>query len=150
MQDRERRAVIQRFEANRRHSAMLFEGIAADAYLARPIPLRQPVVFYEGHFAAFNFNTLVRRALHDPSINPELEELFERGIDPETVEEAEAAGSRWPSRETVRRFLRDADDAVRRALDSAVLEDDDNPLLVRAESVYTILEHEEMHHETLR
>src|SRR5215472_6409073 len=34
---------------NRERSAMLFDMVDAQAYTSRPIPLRHPVLFYEGH-----------------------------------------------------------------------------------------------------
>jgi len=39
-------------------------------------------VFYEGHSAAFSFNTLVKRGLGRPSVDAPLEALFARGIAP--------------------------------------------------------------------
>jgi gamma-glutamyl hercynylcysteine S-oxide synthase len=150
MTEQERQSILRWFDQNRRHSERLFASITPEAYYEQPIPLRQPVVFYEGHLSAFNFITLVRRALGEPSFDPVRDELFERGIDPETVDEAAAAGSDWPERREVRDYLRRADEAVRRSLERATLEDDSNPLLRRAEAAYTILEHEAMHHETLR
>ena len=39
-------------------------------------------MFYEGHLPAFSFNTLVKKALGEPSIDAALETLFARGIDP--------------------------------------------------------------------
>ena len=61
---------------------MLFDLLADEAYYSQPIALRHPIVFYEGHLPAFSFNTLVKRALGGPSIDPRLEQLFARGIDP--------------------------------------------------------------------
>lgn len=150
MNEEERQAVLERFEKNRQISRALFDSVTPDAYFDRPISLRQPIVFYEGHFAAFNFNTLVRHALGRPSIDENLEVLFERGIDPETEQEAMAAAAAWPQRERVLEFNESVDAEVRATLLNAQLEDEANPLLQGAEAVFTILEHEEMHHETLR
>ena len=61
--------------------AALFDLVAADSYYARPISLRHPVVFYEGHLPAFSLNTLVKKALGPPGIDNRLERLFARGID---------------------------------------------------------------------
>ena len=49
------------YRRNRARSAALFDLLDDDAYYGRPIALRQPVVFYEGHLPAFSFNTLVKR-----------------------------------------------------------------------------------------
>lgn len=150
MDENERQRILDWFDANRRHTADLFASIRPEAYYLRPIPLRQPIIFYEGHFAAFNHMTLVLRALGKEPFAPDLDELFERGIDPETPEEAKQADAKWPDRETVRNYVSRSDAAVRHALERDVLVDDGNPLLVGAQAVYTILEHEPMHHETLR
>ena len=56
----------------------------------------------------------------------------------------------WPDRDVVRQFADEADRRVIAALESADLERPGHPLLDRAEAVFTILEHEVMHQETLR
>ena len=128
----------------------MFDLLDDRAYYARPIPLRNPIVFYEGHLPAFAVNTLIRRALGRPGIDAHLERIFERGIDPESEATAIARGDpAWPSRETVRAYGLEADRLIADALASADLDRDDRPLLRRAQAVWTILEHEEMHQETL-
>jgi len=120
------------------------ETLTPGAYGARPIALRHPFVFYEGHLAAFGVNKLLREALGRPAIDAALERLFERGIDPP----AEGSGrpeESWPSRETVRAYVREADAAVGEALGSGALAGADFH-----EAVFTVLEHELMHQETLR
>ncbi len=146
----DRQALAARYRAGRRRTAELFATIAPEAYEAAPIPLRHPFVFYAGHLPAFAFITLVRDALHQPSIDPELERLFNRGIDPRDAERAKHhARAAWPARAAVERFGAQCDAAILAAYASARLDDPRNPNLVRGEAAYTILEHEEMHHETL-
>lgn len=146
----DRRALTAWYRANRERSRGLFDSIAADAYYARPIPLRHPFVFYEGHIPGFSFIVLHVRALRRPSIDPALETLFQRGIDPRDLDAAGAlARGDWPDRERVLRFAEACDRRVLDDLATAELDDPRNPLLVGAEAVYNILEHEEMHHETL-
>jgi iron(II)-dependent oxidoreductase len=138
-----------RYRANRRRTADLFAAIAPEAYEDAPLPLRHPFVFYDGHIPGFAFITLVRDALGRPSIDPELERLFNRGIDPrDATVAAQHKRSAWPDRPVVRAFADACDAAILDAYAHAVLEDDDNPRLVRAQAAYNILEHEEMHHET--
>src|SRR5262249_30992691 len=48
------------FRHNRRRSRSWFDLLSDEAYTAQPVALRHPVVFYEGHVAAFNVNTLVK------------------------------------------------------------------------------------------
>ncbi len=78
--DRER--LLEWYRRNRGRSAAIFDLLADDCYYSRPIDLRHPIVFYDGHLPAFSFNTLVKRGLGRPSIDPALETLFARGIDP--------------------------------------------------------------------
>jgi formylglycine-generating enzyme required for sulfatase activity len=140
-----------RYLANRSRSAELFGLIDPAAYYERPIALRHPIVFYEGHLPAFSFNKLVREALGGPSLDPSFERLFERGIDPSDLGEAarHERGS-WPSRDEVQAFGRACDAAVLEAFAAADLTDASaSPLRERGHVAYTILEHEEMHHETL-
>jgi ergothioneine biosynthesis protein EgtB len=145
----DRRAALDWYCRNRARSRALFDLLADEAYYSRPIELRHPVVFYEGHLPAFSFNTLVKKALGLPSIDPALEALFARGIDP-----AEAAGETtrpkgWPNREQVRAFAAEADRRIVEAITNRDVEQPGRPLLDRAEAVFSILEHEAMHQETL-
>jgi gamma-glutamyl hercynylcysteine S-oxide synthase len=137
------------YARNRARSEALFDLVADTAYYSRPIDLRHPIVFYEGHLPAFSFNTLVKRALGGPSIDPALETLFARGIDPSEVQAGRSEGHLWPSRATVQQFAADADRRVRAALGRSDLDRPGDPLLNRAEAAFTILEHEAMHQETL-
>ena len=147
----DRKACREWFLENRRRSLALFDSVVPDAYLSRPIPLRNPICFYEGHLPAFNVNTLLKRGLGEPGIDPEYEVLFERGIDPEhasLVPGATANG--WPPRDAIRRYGEAVDRAILEALESKDIERNENPVLRRGLAVYTVLEHEPMHQETLR
>ncbi len=137
------------YSRNRTRSQALFDLIDDEAYYSRPIDLRHPIVFYEGHLPGFSFNTLVKRALGGPSIDAALETLFARGIDPSEDQAGRSSGYQWPSRDTVRQFAAEADRRVRAALSRSDLDRPGDPLLTRAEAAFTILEHEAMHQETL-
>jgi gamma-glutamyl hercynylcysteine S-oxide synthase len=146
----DRAAAIQRFRTNRRRSTLLFDLIDPEAFYTRPIPLRHPVVFYEGHLPAFSVITLIRKGLGRPGIDERLERLFARGIDPASEEAAAAAGATaWPTRAEVRQYAAEADRVILEALRSAPVEQPGHPLLDRAQAVFAILEHEAMHQETL-
>ena len=146
--------LVDRYRRNRARSHELFALLSDNAYYSQPIALRHPIVFYEGHLPGFSFNTLVRTALGGASIDASLERLFARGIDPHesALAQPPARGARaeWPSRETVRAFADEADRLVLDALQHADIEVPGHPLLDRGEAVFAILEHEEMHQETLR
>ena len=60
---RTRPALIDWYVRNRARSKGLFDLVSEEAYYSRPIALRHPIVFYEGHLPAFSFNTLVKRGL---------------------------------------------------------------------------------------
>jgi ergothioneine biosynthesis protein EgtB len=94
-------------------------------------------------------NTLVKKALGKPGIDERLERLFARGIDPEETHAGSTERFTWPERAQVRAFVEAADQMVIDALAHETLDVPGHPLLDRADAVYTILEHEAMHQETL-
>ena len=149
-----RDALLLTYRRNRARTRQLFDLLAGDStYYSQPISLRHPIVFYEGHLPAFSFNTLVKRGLGGPSIDPDLERLFARGIDPDEDDargdDPAAHQARWPSRADVQRFADEADARVLAALASGDIEQPGHPLLDRGEAAFAILEHEAMHQETL-
>ena len=138
------------YRRNRQRSRRLFNIVRPEAYYSRPISLRHPIVFYEGHLPAFSVNTLVKKGLGRPGVDEGLERLFARGIDPE--DEASASGNQrveWPTREEVGRFADECDALILDALANAPLDQPGHPLLHEAQAVYAILEHEAMHQETM-
>ena len=139
-------AAIDWYRRNRARSEAIFDLIDPSAYYSRPISLRNPIVFYEGHLPAFSVIAFLRRGLGLPPVDARLEQLFERGIDPDTEASAvprSGAATVWPSRDEVRAFARACDDAVVGAMASLP----SGP--VALEGLYTALEHEAMHQETL-
>src|SRR4029078_3385917 len=140
------RAAIAWYRRTRRRSEALFDLIDPAAYYTRPISLRNPLVFYEGHLPAFSVTASLRRGLGRPPVDARLERLFERGIDPDSEQAAvprSGASTIWPSRDEVRAFARACDEAILAALEG--LDAASLPL----EGLYTALEHEAMHQETL-
>ena len=145
----DRHVLTTRYRLNRNRSWDLFDVLVDDVYYRKPIGLRHPIVFYEGHLPGFSFNTLVKKALGGASIDSRLETLFARGIDPEGHVSLDPAGvpdpGTWPSREVVRRFAEEADARVIDALEHA----DIDAAPERREAAFAILEHEVMHQETV-
>jgi gamma-glutamyl hercynylcysteine S-oxide synthase len=138
------------YRRNRERTATLVGLIHDDAFYERPIPLRHPFVFYAGHIPGFSFLTLNERGLGEAPLDPRLERIFERGIDPGSLDQARRhERSDWPDRTAIARFAAACDERVLNALHSSQIEDPSKPRLVRAQSAYTILEHENMHQETL-
>ncbi|HMF10565.1 MAG TPA: SUMF1/EgtB/PvdO family nonheme iron enzyme [Thermoanaerobaculia bacterium] len=146
--DRER--LMDWYRTNRQRSRSLFDSLAPEAYADRPIALRNPICFYEGHLPAFSVNTLIKRGLGEPGIDAGYEILFERGIDPEDPTGVSNGGLSWPSREQILSYGDGADRAVLDALERRDIEREENPVLRHGLAAYTILEHEPMHQETLR
>jgi iron(II)-dependent oxidoreductase len=153
-----RSSAVQQYRRNRDRSRALFDMLPEEVYYSKPIDLRHPIVFYDGHLPGFSFNTLVKKALGRQGIDARLEMLFARGIDPhestagapgESVHGHGGTGAQWPARDTVRAFVEEADARVIDALEHEDLERPGDPLLDSADAVYTILEHEAMHQETL-
>src|SRR5471030_3165086 len=127
----DRQAAAAWYRRNRERSRTLFDLLAGEAYYSKPIALRHPLVFYEGHLPGFSFNTLVKKGLGRPSIDAGLETLFARGIDPhEAAGGAGKAGGSgaWPSRDIVHQFADEADRQVIDALLNADVERPGDPL----------------------
>jgi iron(II)-dependent oxidoreductase len=146
----DRQASIDWFRETRRRTTDLFALLTPEAYYEQPIPLRHPVVFYEGHIPAFSVNTLIKRGLGRDGLDSRLEQLFARGIDPDDQGSADdAAIQSWPSRETVQRYAAGADRMILDALAHEEIEQEGHPLLHRGQAVFAVIEHEELHQETL-
>src|SRR5262245_40257470 len=107
----DRAGALSWYARNRARSHALFSMLPEDTYYQRPIDLRHPIVFYDGHLPGFSFNTLVKKAAGGESIDTRLESLFARGIDPHESNGSGTAMS-WPGRETVRDFVAEADARV--------------------------------------
>jgi iron(II)-dependent oxidoreductase len=141
--------LIDWYRNNREMTRALFTIPTAEAYYDRPIKLRNPITFYEGHIPVFAVNTLIRMALKRGGMDPQFETLFARGIDPEDEDAAKTPTDFWPSRDRVQAYGLDADDLVIRALCDGPIDDGREPQRRNAEAAFTVLEHEQMHQETL-
>ena len=146
----DRGALLERFARMRWRTRALFRLLDDSIYYERPIPLRNPVVFYEGHLPVFAVNTLIKKGLGRPGIDEHLERIFARGIDPNSEADAVARGRpAWPSRKTVLEYSGYAEALIADAIANADLERPGHPLLDGAQALWAVLEHEEMHQETM-
>jgi len=145
----DRKTLMDWYRQNRLRSRALFDSVRREAYGDRPIPLRNPICFYEGHLPAFSVNTLIKRGLKEPGIDAEYEILFERGIDPEEEAAIGNHAMRWPSRDHILAYGDRADRRMLEALEQSEIDREDDPVLRGGLAVYTVLEHEPMHQETL-
>jgi formylglycine-generating enzyme required for sulfatase activity len=130
------------FRHGRAVSRRIFSIPIDDAYYDRPIALRNPIVFYEGHLPAFNINTLMKLALKCRGVDERYEILFARGIDPDSVDAVKSPTEVWPSRAEVQAYAARADGIIEDGLRHGRFHDD-------GQAAFTILEHEQMHQETL-
>jgi iron(II)-dependent oxidoreductase len=115
----------------------LFRIIDPAALYERPINERHRLIFYLGHFEAFDWNMLARRGMGAPAFHPEFDQLFERGIDPAPGQARQDSAVDWPSRSEVEQYS-----AKTRAWIDSHLEDLDPWLL------HMVMEHRHMHAET--
>ena len=122
----------------REQTDYLFRLISPEALYSRPISERHRLIFYLGHFDAFDWNLLARRSMNAPSFHPEFDKLFERGIDPAPGQAPVDSPADWPSQAEVQRYR-----ARTRAWIDDHLEDLDPWVLQMA------IEHRHMHAETL-
>src|SRR5579863_2183639 len=121
----------------REQTDILFRLIGPETLYDRPIAERHRLIFYLGHFEAFDWNILARRGLNAPSFHPAFDSLFERGIDPPPGEAPADSPRDWPSRGEVEQYK-----AKARAWIDSHLEDLDPWALAMT------IEHRHMHAET--
>ena len=115
----------------------LFDLIGPGSLYSRPIAERHRLIFYLGHFDAFDFNLIARRSLNAPAFHNEFDKLFERGIDPAPGEAPMDSPRDWPARAEIDRYV-----SKTRAWIDSHLEDADPWVLQMA------IEHRHMHAET--
>ena len=136
-----------RLEAAWERSDLLLGLLTRDAWLERPIALRQPCIFYLGHLPAFAWNQVWRGVLGRPSFNAEFDRLFERGIDP--VGDYAPTSVDWPSESEVLAYRDRVREALRGSFDDVRALEGKDPLADRGRIWQLVIEHELMHHETL-
>lgn len=142
--------VLQALEAAWARSDALFGLLQPESLFAQPIPLRHPFVFYQGHLPAFAVNQVLRGVLEEQGLDAELDELFERGIDPHSAAAAAACTpAAWPDPARIAAYRAEARARVRAAVPRLEACDPDDPLAAGLRVLHLVLEHELMHHETL-
>jgi 5-histidylcysteine sulfoxide synthase len=125
----------------------LFSSIKEPAtYYTAPDPLRNPLIFYWGHTAAFYINKMVAVGLLEKGINAEYEVLFARGVDPDLPENLEVQDL-WPSLEDVDAYREAVKQVVERCIATQQYPaeiDDQHPLW----AILMGVEHDRIHFET--
>ncbi|EAZ88378.1 5-histidylcysteine sulfoxide synthase [Crocosphaera chwakensis] len=120
-----------------------------EAFYINPDPLRNPLIFYLGHSAAFYINKLVRVELLEKQLNPDYEILFEFGVDPENAEELNQAiaNINWPEVQEVWNYRNQAYEVILEVIKNAPLNlpiDQNHPLW----ALMMGIEHQRIHFET--
>jgi len=125
----------------------LFSGVRAEGALYEsPDPLRNPLIFYLGHTAAFYINKLVVAGLLADGVDPVLDSVFARGVDPATEGDLPVR-DQWPSEERTYAYRRECFarilEVVRRA-PAGERVDEAHPYW----ALHMGLEHDRIHFET--
>jgi gamma-glutamyl hercynylcysteine S-oxide synthase len=122
----------------RAESDRLFAILTEKALYERPIAERHRVIFYFGHFDGFDSIEICREGLGLPSPDPELDALFQAGIDPDSSHLPSDQPADWPSFDQVKAYVARCRKRVDENLDRA-----------SEEVVAMAIEHRQMHLETL-
>lgn len=115
-------------------------------YYTAPDPLRNPLIFYWGHTAAFYINKLVAAGLLKEGINADYEVLFARGVDPDLPENLEVQDL-WPKVQEVDAYRQ----AVKQVVEQCIKAQDYSTPIDEQHPLWAILmgiEHDRIHFET--
>ena len=125
-------------QSARAESDRLFRVLKPEALYERPIAERHRVIFYVGHLDGFDFIQICREALGLKSQNPQLDALFQAGIDPDSAHLPQDTPADWPTIRQVRNYVAHCREQVDGYLERAP-----------EDVVHMALEHRLMHLETL-
>ena len=131
------KALAQEIAIARAQTDSLFTLVGPETLYSRPIAERHRLIFYLGHFEAFDWNVLAGRSLGVLSFHPGFDSLFERGIDPAPGEAPMDSPRDWPTQAEVEHYK-----AKTRAWIDSHLENLDPWVLEM------VIEHRHMHAET--
>jgi iron(II)-dependent oxidoreductase len=130
--------LLQELKAARTESDLLFRVLKPEAIYERPIAERHRVIFYIGHLDGFDAIQICREGLGRKSPDPELDSLFQAGIDPDSAHLPSDTPRDWPTLEQVQAYVSRCRERVDASLEDAP-----------EDTVYMSLEHRLMHLETL-
>jgi iron(II)-dependent oxidoreductase len=130
--------LLEELQEARAQSDRLFGILKPEALYERPIAERHRVIFYIGHLDGFDSIRICREALGLKPADPELDALFQAGIDPDSAHLPTDTPADWPSLEQVKAYVR----RCRRRVD-------DHLENAPEEAASMAVEHRQMHLETL-
>ncbi len=122
----------------RAESDRLFSILQPEAIYERPIAQRHRVIFYLGHLDGFDSIQICREGLGLKSLHPDLDNLFQAGIDPDSTNLPSDTPADWPAVDRVMDYVRYCRHFVDAHYERAP-----------EEVVSMALEHRQMHLETL-
>jgi iron(II)-dependent oxidoreductase len=131
-------AVLLELREARAESDRLFRCLTQEAMYERPIAERHRVLFYLGHLDGFDAIQICREGLGLKLRDPQLDDLFQAGIDPDSSNLPSDKPEDWPTLSQIRAYVDRCRYQVDQNLDRAPLD-----------VVFMALEHRLMHLETL-
>jgi iron(II)-dependent oxidoreductase len=131
-------AVLLELQEARAESDRLFRYLTPEAMYQRPIAERHRVLFYLGHLDGFDAIQICREGLGLKLLDPQLDNLFQAGIDPDSSHLPSDTAADWPTLSQIRAYVDRCRYQVDKNLDRAPLD-----------VVLMALEHRLMHLETL-
>jgi len=130
--------LLEEVQFARAESDRLFDILSPEGLYSRPIAERHRVIFYLGHLDGFDSIQICREGLGLQSPDADLDRLFQAGIDPDAGNLPTDTPADWPTVEQVRAYVercrKQVDENLERAPD---------------EIAHMVLEHRQMHVETL-
>lgn len=145
----DRQKLMARLKSARARTDELFQFVRPEALCDRPIPERHRIIFYLGHFEAFDWNLLGLQALGLKSFHPQFDGMFAFGIDPTDGELPGDQPSDWPSQQELDDYRARARQAIDSGLEQASITHPNQPLLQNGQGLKVAIEHRLMHAETL-
>ena len=130
--------LLSEIQSARMESDRLFQILKPEALYKRPIAERHRVVFYIGHLDGFDAIQVAREGARKTSPDPDLDALFQAGIDPDAADLPADVPADWPSLSQIEDYVQ----RCRQRVDEAIDQASDDILLMA-------LEHRQMHLETL-
>jgi ergothioneine biosynthesis protein EgtB len=132
----------------------IFSTLRPGAFLARPIALRHPFIFYVGHLPGFAAIHICQGTLGQPSFAPAFDDMFSRGIDPDVDDPTRChdhpdVPERWPDLDDVLAYRDRVRAAVLASIDAVAERSAVDPMAQNGRVLAMVVEHELMHQETL-
>lgn len=131
----------------------IFAILPAGELTTTPIVWRHPFVFYVGHLPAFSWNQICGAILHGQSFEPDFDDLFCRGIDPD-VDTGEChwhpdVPDEWPTLADTLSYRDNVRGAILESVEEVARSGSSDVLAKEGAIFQMVLEHEFMHQETL-